>query len=112
MTQKMISIVKHFHPAPYGRNEDDGEYNGKRFREDLLVPALTEYDFVHIDLTGYNRYGRSFLDEAFGGLVRESGFSGEEVQRKLTYSHDLVKSIEKVIQDRIEASIRDSMPGD
>ena len=63
---------------------------------------------MHVDLTGYNRYGRSFLDEAFGGLVRESGFSSDDVTIRLTYSHDLVESIPSVVRGRIEAAIKAS----
>lgn len=69
-----------------------------------MAPAMRKNERVHVDLTGYNRYGRSFLDEAFGGLIREAGFSYEEVKQKLTYSHDLIKSINPIIDERIEAA--------
>lgn len=107
MTSRTIDVVKEFSSAPYGRYPSDGDYNGETFREEILAKALRENDKVHVELTGYNRYGRSFLDEAFGGLIRESGFTYQELQKKLTYSHGLVKSIEKVIDERIEAAARD-----
>lgn len=107
MTNHVIKVVKNFGPRPYGRYRADGEYSGEAFREDVLVPALREYDSVCVDLTGYNRYGRSFLDEAFGGLIRESGFTLEQLQGQLTFSHNLVKSIVDVIRDRMEAAERD-----
>ncbi|MFT4929850.1 MAG: hypothetical protein ACI8WB_005985 [Phenylobacterium sp.] len=99
--------VVEFDPKPYGRYPDDGEGCGQNYREKILAPALRQHDKVHVDLTGYNRYGRSFLDEAFGGLIRESHFSGDEVNNKLTYSHDLLQSLITVIDDRIDAAIRD-----
>lgn len=108
MTDKTILLVKDFSDKPYGRDEADGIYSGKAFREKLLAPALNQYDYVHVDLSGYNRYGRSFLDEAFGGLIRESGFTKEQLEEKLSYSHDLVKSIELVIKGRIDAAIEAS----
>lgn len=107
MTTFNINVVKDFNRRPYGRYPSDGDGCGQFFRENILVGALKAHEKVHVDLTGYNRYGRSFLDEAFGGLIRESGFSGSEVKSKLTYSHDLVKSIESLIDERIEAAIRD-----
>lgn len=105
---KTISVVKDFNTKPYGRYPRDGDGCGQFFRDNILAPALRTNDRVHVDLTGYNRYGRSFLDEAFGGLIRESGFSGEQIKSKLTYSHDLVKSIEYVIDERINAAIEDA----
>jgi hypothetical protein len=107
MTTFVIDLVKDFHPNPYGRySELDGMGAGDLFRKNVLAPALRRFDKVHVNLDGYNRYGRSFLDEAFGGLVREENFSPREVLEKLTYSHSKVKTIELVIQDRIEASIK------
>jgi len=112
MNTHTIKVVKDFNPQPYGRYNDDApgceETSGQAFREKVLVPALRKYDHVVVDLTGYNRYGRSFLDEAFGGLVRESGFSGDELSRKLEYFHRDVRSIEMVIKDRILAAVRDT----
>lgn len=109
MTTQTIHLVKEFSKRPYGRTPEDSEFCGYNFRENLLAPALRRNDKVHVDLTGYNRYGRSFLDEAFGGLIRDSGFSGEDIKSKLTYSHDLIPTIAKLITERIDAAIRDSM---
>lgn len=103
----MISVVKDFSPKPYGRGPSDGETCGQNFRERLLEKALRENDKVHVDLTGYNRYGRSFLDEAFGGLIRVSGFKGKEIKEKLTYSHESLKTIVEIIDERIAAAIKD-----
>ena len=100
----IITIVDDFSKTPYGRYESDGTASGEAFRKDLLAPKLREHERVHVNLDGYNRYGRSFLDEAFGGLIREEGFTGDEIRRKLSYSHSLIKSLNKVIAERIEAA--------
>jgi len=104
----MISIVKDFSKKPYGRYEIDGEWNGEAFREKILAPALNENDKVIVDLTGYNRYGRSFIDEAFGGLIRENGFTKAELDIKLEYRHDELKSLELLIKERIEKADHDT----
>jgi hypothetical protein len=113
MNSKQIVLIKDFHPKPYGRYANDApgceKTSGEVFRKTILTPALREFESVEIDLTGYNRYGRSFLDEAFGGLIREDGFSGEDIKKRLSYSHRDVQSIEIVITDRIDAAIRDTM---
>lgn len=103
-----LIIVEKFNPTPYGRTIDiDGDTSGEAFRRRVLVPALKEHGKVHVILDGYNRYGRSFLDEAFGGLIREEGFTAKDLEERLTYTHSLVKSIEEIIADRISAAARD-----
>jgi len=103
-----ISVVRDFSKRPYGRYPDpDGDFCGQNFRQKLLAPALREHQKVHVDLDGYNRYGRSFLDEAFGGLIREEGFTLDELRTKLSYSHSLVPTIEALISERLEAAQRD-----
>lgn len=84
MSQITISLSKDFAPFPAGRYKKDGPYTGQGFREDILVPALRKFDSVKVLLDGKLGYGSSFLEEAFGGLVRENGFTEEELKRKLT----------------------------
>jgi hypothetical protein len=111
MKNKVIVLVKDFHDKPYGRYAADADgcefTSGEVFRHKLLAPALRNNDHVTVDLTGYNRYGRSFLDEAFGGLIREENFTSSELKENLTIKHDLVPSILDVIENRINAAIRD-----
>lgn len=107
MTPFVINVVKDFNRKPYGRYPDDGEGCGEFFRTRLLAPALRNHQAVHVVLDGYNRYGRSFLDEAFGGLIREEGFKYKDLQSRLTYEHSLVKSIEALIAERLLAAHND-----
>ncbi|MEH3087690.1 MAG: STAS-like domain-containing protein [Xylophilus ampelinus] len=66
-----IVIAKDFSPTPAGRYyPEDGDYPGQRFREELLYPALIKNTIVTVDLDGTSGYGSSFLEEAFGGLIR------------------------------------------
>lgn len=109
---KEINIVNDFSKSPYRRKREEvlpGEEDstGQRFREELLTPALRENDHVNVILTGYNRYARSFLDEAFGGLIREDGFTYAELKNKLSYQHATVKSIELLIDERLKKAAID-----
>lgn len=79
----LISIAKEFSETPAGRYFADGPFSGQRFREEKLYPALKEYDLVVVDFDGTLGYGSSFLEEAFGGLIREHGMTLEELNRKL-----------------------------
>ncbi|RYF50341.1 MAG: DUF4325 domain-containing protein [Cytophagaceae bacterium] len=101
----IINVVKDFSKKPYGRYPlNDGLGCGELFRQNLLAPALRKHDHVHVDLDGYNRYGRSFLDEAFGGLIREEKFTWADLKQRLTYSHSKVRTIELLIEERLEAA--------
>jgi hypothetical protein len=98
-----LSVVK-WHPKPKFRFRQRYEWSGEAYREDILVPALNSHEKVIVDLTGYNRYGRSFIDEAFGGLIRNENFTLEDLNNKLSYKHDLLKSVEELIKERLEAA--------
>lgn len=107
-SKKTITIIKDFSKKPFGRYPKDGGDNcGEKFRNDCLLPALKHYHFVHVVLTGYNRYGRSFIDEAFGGLIRVNGFKLQDLLTRLSYEHADVKSIESLIKERLEAAQND-----
>jgi hypothetical protein len=69
--------------APGGRYVADGNFSGEWFRNEVLVPALRETsklgETLDIELDGTAGYGSSFLEEAFGGLVRECGFTASQL---------------------------------
>lgn len=81
--QSTIEIAKEFSTEPYGRYPADGDSNGTKFREEWVVPALTRNEKLIITLDGVEGYGSSFLEEVFGGLVRDDGFSPSELKEKL-----------------------------
>ncbi len=66
----MITVTKDFHPYPAGRYPEDGAGNGTTFRELFLLPAIKAGEHLTINLDGAPGYPSSFLEEAFGGLVR------------------------------------------
>lgn len=69
------NIAKDFSRYPAGRFKTDGKYSGEQFREDVLIPSLANLrsdEKITIILDGTRGYGSSFLEEAFGGLIRLS----------------------------------------
>jgi|LUMS01.1.fsa_nt_gb hypothetical protein len=82
-----IDIAKEYTQYPGGRYEDDGDGNGTTFRVRFLVPALRAAHGkpLLIILDGAAGYPSSFLEEAFGGLVREEGFDPRELKKCLTF---------------------------
>lgn len=98
-----ISIANDFSRFPAGRFRDDGEASGSAFREDMLAPALRDktFDKVVVDFDGVAGFGSSFLEEAFGGLVRTERLGWDDLNSRL----ELVTT-ERDLNDYIELSRR------
>ena len=77
-----IEIATNFSRYPGGRYRALGKFSGEQFRDDVLIPSLQENAEVLVVLDGTVGYGSSFLEEAFGGLVR-NGFSLDQLEGKL-----------------------------
>ena len=82
---KTINIANDFSVFPGGRYRSDGEFSGEEFRDNILIPALQKYQQVIVELDGTRGYGSSFLEEVFGGLVRE-GYDRKFIKAHLTLS--------------------------
>ena len=72
------SIAKEFTKTPGGRFRQNGPFSGEEFRDDVLRDlfrgAVEAGDTLVIVLDGTSGYPPSFLEEAFGGMIR-LGFS-------------------------------------
>lgn len=75
-----IDVANDFSAYPSGRVTKDGDFNGEKFRKEILIPAINNAmktknkpSSVVIDLDGVRVFGSSFLEEAFGGLARDNG---------------------------------------
>jgi hypothetical protein len=103
---RTVSIAKEFSRYPGGRFERDGPYSGEEFRARYLIPALQAREKLVIAMDGVRGYGSSFLEEAFGGLVR-LGFEREFVRDHLTFETEnpsLKLEVEEYISQAKQAS--------
>lgn len=66
----MVSVAKDFTRFPSGRYKRNGATSGEAFREKFLEDPLRRGEHLTVDLDGTVGYGSSFLEEAFGGVVR------------------------------------------
>jgi hypothetical protein len=98
---KTIKVFKDFYDELIGRFPTDSDYNGERFRNEYLVPALRDFDKVIVDFDGVEGYGSSFLDEAFGGLIHACNLSKADVLSRLSLVSDEDKSLIEEILDYI-----------
>ena len=103
MNIETISIALSFSKAPAGRYYTDGPYSGQKFRTEVLFPALENSEKVEVDLDGTLGYGSSFLEEAFGGLIRECGLTLDQINSKLT-----IVSTRRLYLNRITKYLNDA----
>ena len=70
-----IKISNDFSETPGGRYKTEGKYSGEEFRDTLLKKmyddAVSKNEILRIDFDDCYGIGTSFLEEAFGGLVRK-----------------------------------------
>ncbi len=105
MTENVtIDVARDFGRFPAGRFRTDGRYSGERFRKELLVPALKKMGTVTVEMDGAAGYGPSFIEEAFGGLVRKEGFDKEALNYRLRIV-TMRRNREKMIRDDIATAV-------
>lgn len=104
----MIDVrVADFTQYPGPRYKELGPNSGEEFRNKCLVPALKKDKQVKVDLDGVFGYGSSFLEEAFGGLVR----SKEATRDQIIFIRDHLKSEDdpsyiQEVQDYIDEALK------
>lgn len=100
-----IDIAQKFSDSPSGRYIEDGEYCGANFLHQYLLPNINKYTKIILDFTNVLGYGSSFLEEAFGGLVRETHMSKEEffkhIEIKTLNDPCLLEEINQYIDEEI-----------
>jgi len=79
-----IDIPRDFSKYPMGRTDDDGPDNGQRFFREFLLPNVRSGKHVFVYLDGTRAIGSSFLDEAFGALIRELKMSPKDALSAVT----------------------------
>ena len=84
---KIYKIAEEFSTTPGGRFKKNGPWSGQQFREDvlnkLLKETITSKNKLVVVLDGTSGYGSSFLEEAFGGLIRHSEFDKQQLKKYL-----------------------------
>ena len=81
---KTIVVGRDFSENPCGVHSEDGPFSAENFRKNVLIPVLKSEDVVTVDLSGVLGYSASFLQEVFGGLVRDGiFFSRQEMDSRL-----------------------------
>lgn len=102
----LINIAKDFSKTPGARYYTEGDFSGQEFREKLLRPKFLETqksgEKLIINFDGGYGYPTSFLEEAFGGLVRE--FGSKEVLNGI----ELISEDEPSLVDEVITYIKEA----
>jgi hypothetical protein len=93
VAEGFLSVARDFSRTPGARYQSEGDFSGELFRKELLVPAvrraILEKRKLTVDLDGTAGYATSFLEEAFGGLIRREGVSAADLKGILVFkSHE------------------------
>lgn len=75
MSEVTYRVATSFSRYPGGRLKKRGPYSGEEFRISVLEPLLDKYDRITIDLDGVIGFPPSFLDESFGEMGKQLGYS-------------------------------------
>ena len=99
----MVSVAKDFTRFPSGRYVQNGDTSGQAFRERFLEKPISRGETVVVDFDGTIGYGSSFLEEAFGGLVRKLKLPADFFLTHLT-----LKSADASIREEVQEYIREA----
>lgn len=92
----VIDVARDFSEYPGARYERLGPGSGEAFRKQLLIKrleSLGDRDALVIRLDGTKGYGSSFLEEAFGGAVREGCRFDKDRVKFVSEDRSLVQEI-------------------
>lgn len=108
MNNVVFSIAKDFSPYPGPRYSRQGAHSGESLRRKLLELLDRTPGKIVVDLDGTKGIGSSFLDEAFGGLVRWEHKSRDDIKRRFEFRSRLDPSYIETIIESIDRAEPDS----
>ena len=104
----ILKVATEFSRTPGARYSKEGEFSGELFRTKYLSPKLEEAmrgnTKLIVDLDGTSGYGTSFLEEAFGGLIR-NGITNKQICENLDFISNedpsYIEEIKEYISDAL-----------
>lgn len=106
MNDIYFNVVKDFSRTPSARVAKEGKYPGTELRDKItpkIKAAIDKNVSFRIDLDGASGYGTSFLEEVFGGLIREEHIKLDDLKKCLKIKSDeepeLIEEIWEYIKD-------------
>lgn len=108
-----LKIVSDFSRTPGVRYKSEGPFSGEEFRKEKLLPkckeAFSKNSKLIINLDGTAGLGTSFLEESFGGLIREDSLDYFKLMQTLVFisteNPDYEDEIKEYMKDAYERKI-------
>lgn len=101
-SEKKYDIAKEYTATPIGRYKKDSRFSGEGFK-DILAEFIQQEQPVCLIMDNTGGYNPSFLEEAFGGLIRD-GVSQESIEKYIRYETSdpsLITEISLYIDDAV-----------
>jgi hypothetical protein len=95
---RTVNVAKDFSRFPAGRYKRNGSTSGEAFRERHLEGPLSKGESVRVELDGTIGYGSSFLEEAFGGLVRRLNVDPDVLRSRLVLVSSDASLLAEILQ--------------
>jgi hypothetical protein len=89
MTKHRFVVATDFAVSPGPRFSRQGPDSGEALRNKLVRVLKQNPQGLVVVLDGTSGFGSSFLDEAFGGLVRAEGYTPSQLKGLLEFVSDL-----------------------
>ena len=109
----VLSVATDFSQTPGPRYSSDGKSSAEEFRSFHLLPALSKArsdgQKLLIVLDGTSGYAASFLEEAFGGLIRHGSMQPDEAIDLLEFESVEEPELIEEIKGFMEAASLDCM---
>ena len=103
----VYDIAKEYTPYPAGRFKKHGPGSGEGFREKLVEMLNSGTQTIRLVMDHTYGYGSSFLEEAFGGLVRVEKITPEKIWQRIeidTQDATLRQEIQDYVRDAAKRS--------
>lgn len=110
-----LNVVDEFSDSPGPRYNFEGAFSGDIFRNKYLHPklnkAMWENKVLVVNLDGAYGYSCAFLEEAFGGLIREHGESIIEINKHLEIASEEEPGLVEEIQNYLKKASETCLNG-
>jgi STAS-like domain of unknown function (DUF4325) len=109
MNNLTFNIADDFSKSPGPRYSWQGPMSGEVLRRQLVKLLRDPISRITIILDGTRGFGSSFLDEAFGGLIRSDGFSFDEVRNRMNFVSDFDPTYIQEINESLERAVKENV---
>lgn len=103
--------ITDFSANPGPRYKRQGKHSGEALRPKLVRLLRDQEGRIRVILDGTKGIGSSFLDEAFGGLVRCEHFSRAELEHRFDFVSNVDPSYINTIRDSLNRAESDNCTG-